>query len=191
MRNPIPLQITLSVEAVKKLVEQIPPSDSEMKGISARPTLKPWVEIIDRIMKEDAPLPRRVRTSVMQIFKKLREEHGYMGCYTVVREYVHNARNPPKQKPEPVTRSKKHVRDEISAASETHPEPVSVPVEEARIPPLSALSVPDELQETASQHLPRPFSVNLAILNECARRRIKRTRGFVDTGSRLLFTKVG
>ena len=32
----------------------------------------------------------------MQIFQKLREQHGYTGCYNVVQEYVRQARNPVK-----------------------------------------------------------------------------------------------
>jgi transposase len=107
-RNPIPLNITLSVEAVRKLAEQLPSPVPQPIGHSVRPTLRPWVDVIDQIVREDAPLPKRVRTSAMQIFQKLREEYGYTGCYNVVQEYVREARNPAKPEAKPSSRPKKN-----------------------------------------------------------------------------------
>jgi transposase len=106
-QRPTALHITLSVEAVRKLAEQLPPPQAQKISHSVRPTLRPWVEVIDQIIKEDAPLTKRVRTTVMQIFKKLREEHGYMGCYNVIQEYVYRARNPAKAEAHSSHRSKK------------------------------------------------------------------------------------
>jgi transposase len=54
--------------------------------------LRPWIEIIDQILKDDAAIPKRYRTTVMGILKTLREEHGFTGGYTVVQEYIRQAR---------------------------------------------------------------------------------------------------
>lgn len=95
------IQITLSGDATTQFLEYLtrrktPPSPltTHAPEPRVRPTLRPWVEIIDQIIKDDAGLPKRVRTTAMQILDKLRKEHGYTGCYNVVQEYVRQARNP-------------------------------------------------------------------------------------------------
>lgn len=121
-QRPTALHITLSVEAVRKLAEQLPPPQSQKMSHSVRPTLRPWVEVIDQIVREDAPLPKRVRTSAMQIFSKLREEHGYTGCYNVVQEYVRQARNPEKPEAKPPSSPKKSEPATPATASAEHGE---------------------------------------------------------------------
>lgn len=117
--RPISLHITLSVEAVRKLAEQLPQPIAETRGHNVRPTLRRWVEVIDQILKEDAPLPKRVRTSAMQIFQKLRKQHGYTGCYNVVQEYVRQARNPAQPELKVLRRSAK--AQEASTAKTSPP----------------------------------------------------------------------
>ena len=121
-QRPTALHITLSVEAVKKLAEQLPPPPTEKISHNVRPTLRPWAEVIDQIVREDAPLPKRVRTSAMQIFKKLREEHGYTGCYNVVQEHVRQARNPAMPAAKLPNRPKKNELETPIAASAEHGE---------------------------------------------------------------------
>lgn len=131
LRKAIPLQITLSVEAVKKIAQQLPSSGSEGKEHNLRRTLRPWVEVIDQIVKEDTPLPKRVRTSAMQLFHKLRVEHGYTGCYNVVQEYVRQARNPVKQEVQAARKSKKPEPGIFAATAGKHTSKVSCPVPSA------------------------------------------------------------
>jgi transposase len=49
--------------------------------------------VIDQIIKDDAKLPRKLRTTAMRILQILREKHGYTGGYTMVQEYVYQARH--------------------------------------------------------------------------------------------------
>ena len=100
-RSVPPIQINLSGPAaetfLKHLIAQTPPTTRSAAPAlepRVRPTLRPWLGVIDQIIGEDAGLPKRVRTSTMQILQKLREEHGYTGCYNVVQEYVRQARSP-------------------------------------------------------------------------------------------------
>ena len=95
------VQITLSGSAAEKFLKHVIAQSCEVSRLATpareptvRPTLRPWVTVIDQIINDDANLPKRVRTSATQILKKLREEHGYTGCYNVVQEYVRQARNP-------------------------------------------------------------------------------------------------
>lgn len=95
------VQITLSGSTAERFLKSLIAQPSEMSRSAmpvletrVRPTLRPWVGVIDQIIKEDAGLPKRVRTSAMQILKTLREDHGYTGCYNVIQEYIRQARNP-------------------------------------------------------------------------------------------------
>jgi transposase len=99
------IQITLPSSAVQKILDllspptPVVPPNERTEGHHLRPTLRPWIGIIDQILKEDAQVPKRYRTTVMRILKTLREEHGFTGGYTVVQEYVRRARDEFKQSP--------------------------------------------------------------------------------------------
>lgn len=95
------IQITLSEKTLRKLLNLLSPlmpPDSEVAPVQPaphlRPTLGPWVSVIDEIVKNDAGLPRRLQTTAMRILQILREKHGYKGGYTMVQEYVRQARDP-------------------------------------------------------------------------------------------------
>jgi transposase len=54
-----------------------------------RPKLGPWLGVIDEILEEDKKRPARQRHTSKRIFERLREEHGFTGGYTIVKDYVH------------------------------------------------------------------------------------------------------
>ena len=94
------LQITLSDKIVRKIlkyvfppVPHLPPTPQQPRP-SLRPTLRPWIGVIDQIIREDASLPKKLQTTAMRILQKLRDEYGYRGGYSMVQEYVLQARNP-------------------------------------------------------------------------------------------------
>ena len=99
------IQINLSGPAVQKILDFLLPAGVEqpqteqIEAHHLRPTLRPWIGIIDQILKDDAQVPRRYRTTVMRILRILREEHGFTGGYTVVQEYVRRARDESGQSP--------------------------------------------------------------------------------------------
>jgi len=45
--------------------------------------------VIDAILEDDKNRPTKQRHTAKRIFDRLREEHGYPGGYTVVKDYVH------------------------------------------------------------------------------------------------------
>jgi transposase len=53
-----------------------------------RPKLDPWVGVIDQILEEDRERPRKQRHTAKRIHERLREEHGFGGGYTIVKDYV-------------------------------------------------------------------------------------------------------
>src|SRR5208337_3416615 len=51
-----------------------------------------WQGAIDAILEEDKSRPRRQRHTAKRIFERLREEHGYTGGYTIVKDYVRQSK---------------------------------------------------------------------------------------------------
>jgi transposase len=58
----------------------------------AKPKLDPFIPIIDAILKADAEAPKKQRHTARRIFERLRNEHGFDGGYTIVADYVREAR---------------------------------------------------------------------------------------------------
>jgi transposase len=52
------------------------------------PTLAPFAGIIDAILEADRQVPVKQRHTAVHIRERLRDEHGFAGGYTIVREYV-------------------------------------------------------------------------------------------------------
>jgi transposase len=53
-----------------------------------RPKLGPFVGIIDQILEEDQGRPAKQRHTAKRLFERLRDEHGYAGGLTIVKDYV-------------------------------------------------------------------------------------------------------
>jgi len=108
--QPGALHITLSFRTIQKILQFLSPAASSgprQQAPALRPTLRPWVAVIDQIIKEDAALPKKLQTTATRIVQKLREEHGYTGCYNVVQEYVHEARTAASHRKRSAAESKK------------------------------------------------------------------------------------
>src|ERR1043165_8238809 len=75
----------------KMLAFSVPPGYRRSKP-PARPKLDPFVGIIDRILEEDKGHPAKQRHTSKRIFERLRDEHGYAGGLTIVKDYVHERR---------------------------------------------------------------------------------------------------
>lgn len=52
------------------------------------PRLGPFHAAIDAILKADETAPRKQRHTMMQVYRRLRDEHGYAGGYDAVRRYI-------------------------------------------------------------------------------------------------------
>ena len=51
-------------------------------------TLDPFVGVIDRILEEDKGRPAKQRHTSKRVFERLRDEHGYGGGLTIVKDYL-------------------------------------------------------------------------------------------------------
>jgi len=75
----------------KMLAFSVPPGYRRSRP-PARPKLDPFVGIIDRILEEDKGQPAKQQHTSKRIFERLRDEHGYIGGITIVKDYVHERR---------------------------------------------------------------------------------------------------
>jgi len=75
----------------KMLAFSVPPGYRRSRP-PARPKLDPFVGIIDRILEDDSGQPAKQQHTSKRIFERLRDEHGYSGGITVVKDYVHERR---------------------------------------------------------------------------------------------------
>jgi transposase len=57
-----------------------------------KPKLGPYLGIIDRILEDDRHAPPKQRHTAKRILDRLREEHGFTGGYTIVKDYVREKR---------------------------------------------------------------------------------------------------
>src|SRR5690242_5596719 len=71
----------------KMLAFSVPPGYRRRRP-PARPKLDPFTGIIDGILVEDEGRPRKQRHTSKRIFERLRDEHGYAGGITIVKDYV-------------------------------------------------------------------------------------------------------
>ena len=51
-----------------------------------RPKLDPFIGIIDRILEEDKDRPKKQRHTSKRIFERLRDEYGFTGKITIVKD---------------------------------------------------------------------------------------------------------
>lgn len=75
----------------KMLAHSVPPGYRRCRP-PGRPKLDPFTGIIDRILEEDRQVHRKQRHTAKRIFERLRDEHGFEGGYTIVKDYVRECR---------------------------------------------------------------------------------------------------
>jgi len=85
-------QFGIARETVRKTLRYpIPPGYRRTKPIR-RPKLGPWIGVIDQILKDDESRPKKQRHTAKRIWDRLKDEHGFTGGYTIVKDYVREAR---------------------------------------------------------------------------------------------------
>ena len=79
-------------ETVKKMLRHSEPPGYRRRQPPKRPKLAPFTDIIDRILEEDRTVHRKQRHTAKRIFERLRDEHGFTGKQTIVKDYVRERR---------------------------------------------------------------------------------------------------
>jgi transposase len=78
----------LSREAVSKMCRFSMPPGYVRQRPPEKPKLGPLIRVIEAILEADRTAPVKQRHTAKRIFERLRDEHGFFGGYTVVKDHV-------------------------------------------------------------------------------------------------------
>src|SRR5271170_5094175 len=81
----------ISRKTIQKMLRYAVPPGYQRQQPVKRPKLGPWLGVIDAMVEEDRSRPAKQRHTAKRIFDRLREEHGFTGGYTIVKDYVRAA----------------------------------------------------------------------------------------------------
>jgi transposase len=101
---------------VKKMLSySVPPGYVRTKP-PVRPKLDPFIGVIDRILEEDKERPKKQRHTSKRIFERLRDEHGFTGGITIVKDYICGARQRQREMFVPLTHPPGHAQVDFGEA---------------------------------------------------------------------------
>jgi len=104
----------------RKTVDKIcnhsaPPGYRRVKPVR-RPKLEPFTGVIDGLLERDLETPRKQRHTAKRIFERLRDEHGFTGGYTTVKDYVRESRTAMKEAFVPLAHPPGHAQVDFGEA---------------------------------------------------------------------------
>ncbi len=79
-------------DTVRKMLTFSLPPGNRRSLPAARPKLDPYIVVIDRILEDDKARPGKQRHTAKRILERLRDEHGFTGGYTIVKDCVQERR---------------------------------------------------------------------------------------------------
>ena len=82
----------LSRDTIAKMCRYSAPPGYVRSEPAAKPKLGPLVPVIEAILEADRSAPAKQQHTAKRIFERLRDEHGYGGGYTVVKDHVRRQR---------------------------------------------------------------------------------------------------
>jgi len=75
-------------DTLRKILNHPEPAGYRRAGPRPKPKLEPFLPVIHQILKDDGKAPRKQRHTARRIFERLRDEHGYGGKLTIVKQAV-------------------------------------------------------------------------------------------------------
>jgi transposase len=92
-----------------------PPGYTRTKA-PLKPKLGRFLSVIEAILTADKTAPHKQRHTAMRIFERLRDEHGYTGGYTAVKDYVKIAKGLARETFVPLTHPPGHAQVDFGEA---------------------------------------------------------------------------
>ena len=71
----------------KMMTFSVPPGYRRTAEVK-RPKLDPFIPIIEDWLEADRTMPRKQRHTAKRVFDRLREECGFTGGYTIIKDYI-------------------------------------------------------------------------------------------------------
>ena len=90
-------------DTVSKMLAYYVPPGYQRKIPPRKPKLEPYTGVIGRILDEDHQVPRKQRHTAKRIFERLRDEYGFDGQYTIVKDYLREHRRQTREMFVPLT----------------------------------------------------------------------------------------
>ena len=79
-------------DTVRKMLAYSVPPGYRRQTRPHRPKLEPNTGVIDQVLQKDHSVPKKQRHTAKRIFERLRDEYGFGGGYTTVKDYVREHR---------------------------------------------------------------------------------------------------
>ncbi len=104
-------------QVLAKILSHSEPPDHQVGGPRQKPKLGEFLGVIDEILEADKTAPTKQRHSGRRIFERLRDEYGYTGGITQVREAVAQARRYSKEVFVPLSHAPGHAQFDFGEAT--------------------------------------------------------------------------
>ena len=79
-------------DTVRKMLDNATPQGYTRQSPPRQPKLEPYTGVIDAILEADSRVPRKQRHTAKRIFERRRDEYGFDGQHTIVKDYVREHR---------------------------------------------------------------------------------------------------
>ena len=73
-------------DTVRRMLAYSAPPGYRRQDPPRRPRLDPFTGVIDAILEADRQIPRKQRHTAKRVFERLRDEHGFDGQCTIVKD---------------------------------------------------------------------------------------------------------
>ena len=103
-------------DTVRKMLAYSVPPGYRRQSPPKRPKLEPFTGVIDRILEDDLRRPRKQRHTAKRIFERLRDEYGFDGGYTTVKDYVRENRRQTREMFVPLSHAPGHAQCDFGEA---------------------------------------------------------------------------
>ena len=103
-------------DTVRKMLAYSVPPGYRRQTPPRRPKLEPYTGVIDRILEDDLARPRKQRHTAKRIFERLRDEYGFDGGYTTVKDYVRENRRQTRERFVPLSHPPGHAQCDFGEA---------------------------------------------------------------------------
>jgi len=87
-KRAIARHFAISRDSVDKMILFSVPPGYRRSAPIRHPKLDGFTGIIDQWLSEDRERPRKQRHAAKRVFERLRDEHGFEGGYTIIKDYV-------------------------------------------------------------------------------------------------------
>ena len=103
-------------DTVRKMLDNATPQGYTRQSPPRKPKLEPYTGVIDAILEADSRVPRKQRHTAKRIFERRRDEYGFDGQHTIVKDYVREHRRRVREMFVPLSHAPGHAQCDFGEA---------------------------------------------------------------------------